>query len=65
MIDIDNRRCDGCATCVSVCPANALVLDPELAVDAALCITCGRCVAVCPFGALSPAGSAKEPNHGR
>jgi anaerobic carbon-monoxide dehydrogenase iron sulfur subunit len=48
-----NESCDRCGTCISVCPANALLLLSEsLVIDAALCTGCGTCVKVCPFGAL-------------
>ena len=53
MVRVDGQLCDSCAACVSVCPADALMLDCGLAVDAGKCISCGRCVAVCPYGALA------------
>lgn len=54
MLIIDRSICDLCGTCISVCPANALLLLTEyLDVDPHKCTLCGTCVKVCPFGALS------------
>ncbi len=61
MIDIDNATCDVCATCVSVCPVDAIVLDDRVTIDNKKCISCGRCVAVCPVGALTTADRAGAP----
>jgi Uncharacterized Fe-S center protein len=53
MLIIDKSTCDVCGTCISVCPANALLLTEALEVDLQKCTLCGTCVKVCPFGALS------------
>lgn len=53
MLVINKEICDECGTCISVCPANALLLTDVLSVDASVCTSCGTCVRVCPFGALS------------
>jgi anaerobic sulfite reductase subunit C len=53
MIEVDSKLCDECATCIGVCPVDAIVLDKSIAVDQAKCISCGHCVAVCPMGALT------------
>ena len=48
-----SRFCQGCGTCVEVCPNNALSLkDGKAFVDYGLCITCGYCVPHCPIFAL-------------
>ena len=52
MLKIDTKTCDLCGTCISVCPANALLLTDRLIVDQK-CTQCATCVKVCPFGALS------------
>jgi ferredoxin len=58
---INNAACDRCGTCISVCPANALLLlSASLEVDHDRCTGCGRCVKICPFGALSLTGEAEE-----
>ena len=52
------EKCDRCGTCISVCPANALMLLTEtLVLDVKRCTGCGTCVTVCPFGALQPVSS--------
>ena len=53
MLIIDTEVCDECGTCISVCPANALLLTDVLFVDTSACTLCGTCVKICPFGALS------------
>lgn len=55
MIAVDQTLCDECATCVSVCPTDAMILDGKIIIDEGKCISCGNCVDVCPFGALSQA----------
>jgi len=54
MTVVDAGKCDECGTCVSVCPANALLIDVRLNVSAEKCTSCGICIKVCPFGAISP-----------
>lgn len=53
MLVVDTSICDECGTCISVCPANSLLLAEKLEIDHALCTRCGTCVTICPFGALS------------
>ena len=53
MIDVNFKLCDECATCISVCPADAILLDDRIKVDEVRCISCGNCVSVCPMGALT------------
>lgn len=53
MVKIDLSICDECGTCISVCPADALLLTQSLTAEAAKCTSCGRCVSTCPFGALA------------
>jgi|WetSurMetagenome_2_1015567.scaffolds.fasta_scaffold398514_2 ferredoxin len=62
-VDIARDHCDYCGTCISVCPANALMLLTEtLTVDSKRCTGCGVCVAVCPFGALKLVLSGTAPS---
>jgi Fe-S-cluster-containing hydrogenase component 2 len=53
MIDINHEKCDRCATCVAVCPVDALLFVEKIAVDAHTCISCGKCVTICPYGAIA------------
>jgi ferredoxin len=54
MIAKVNDQCDRCGTCISVCPANALLLlCASLEVAADRCTGCGTCVKICPVAALS------------
>ena len=48
--------CSGCGICISMCPYEALTLNPTThiaQVTEALCEGCGTCAASCPSGALS------------
>lgn len=54
---VGNRRCDGCGTCVRLCPAGAIPAAAPRTTDGERCIACGRCIVVCPqrarhFGGL-------------
>lgn len=52
--EINQNLCVGCGLCVSICPYNAIALDPERGVAQitdVLCKGCGACVAACPSGA--------------
>jgi len=59
---VDEQRCRGCGTCVSICPFTAATLNeksPDVftaQVDEGLCCGCGICVAHCPSGALNQGG---------
>jgi hypothetical protein len=58
---LDESRCDGCSTCVDVCPANALSMMNEKPVrNVELCNNCSQCVFNCPNGALFWPKGAKE-----
>jgi ferredoxin len=49
----DQKKCDECGTCISVCPQDAIILDKNLRISADKCTSCGICVKICPFAALS------------
>jgi len=52
VIDID--KCDGCGTCVEICPVEGIELVDEKAInDEEKCIECGACVEECPNDAIS------------
>ena len=52
--EINNRKCDLCSECVSICPTKALKIEnSKVIVTPVSCITCGACVPVCPKEAIS------------
>jgi len=59
---VNEDLCSGCATCISICPYDAISLekqedDHSLAkVDETLCMGCGACVVACPSGAMQQKG---------
>ncbi len=57
--EVIDRFCAGCETCVSACPYNARIMDPDekiAVVLETLCQGCGTCVSVCPSGAAKLRG---------
>lgn len=51
---IDPELCNGCESCVEICPMDALSLEDEKAVvDLGRCLGCGLCVSECPMEAIS------------
>ncbi len=51
---INEALCVGCGLCMSICPYNAIELDPARGVARitdVLCKGCGACVSACPSGA--------------
>jgi len=51
---VDTAKCDGCETCVEVCPTEAMkVVDDLAVVNDEECTECGVCVDECPNGAIS------------
>jgi ferredoxin len=54
-VKIDANACVGCGTCVSVCPQEALSLDPKTKkakVDGKKCVECLVCIDECPSSAI-------------
>ncbi|MFC1852186.1 FAD-dependent oxidoreductase [candidate division CSSED10-310 bacterium] len=52
---IDEDKCSGCKTCLSLCPFTALVFNEEMnkaSLQEILCKGCGTCVAACPSQAI-------------
>lgn len=53
-VRLERKKCVGCGACVSVCPKDAIQLQPDewgyyrAEVDNELCIDCGRCSGICP-----------------
>lgn len=53
MVHIDEARCTGCGTCVSVCPTGAIRLVEGVArIEQTLCRECEACLSACPDGAI-------------
>ena len=53
-VKIDLEKCTGCASCVDVCPVEAITTENDKAkVDAESCVDCGTCVEECPEEAIS------------
>src|SRR5512136_705642 len=67
-------KCIGCATCVKVCPKEALELRPGVVehgviatrpgieINADKCVYCGECVALCPTYALTMSVNGQPEN---
>ena len=53
---IDEEKCSGCKTCISICPYKAIGYDSEKGIsfiNEVLCRGCGTCVVACPSGAIT------------
>jgi Ni,Fe-hydrogenase III small subunit/NAD-dependent dihydropyrimidine dehydrogenase PreA subunit len=56
---LDASKCvEGCTSCISTCPTQALGRSPEgpVALDLGKCIFCAACVEVCPTKAITQTG---------
>ena len=56
---VDETRCTGCRTCLTVCPYDAISRDETrgiAVVSEARCTGCGTCAAACPSNAIQQAG---------
>jgi ferredoxin len=58
-VTIDKDTCEGCATCMSVCPASAIILVEKgesvvAEVILELCDDCHECIESCLRGAITP-----------
>ncbi|MFX0173578.1 MAG: 4Fe-4S binding protein [Candidatus Hodarchaeota archaeon] len=53
-IEIEQKKCKGCGSCLKQCQMEALVLiEDKISIDLDRCIGCGLCVIQCPNEALS------------
>lgn len=51
---VETKKCDGCSTCLSVCPTTAMAIVDNIAqIDTTRCTGCGECVTACPRDAIS------------
>lgn len=53
---VDPQKCDGCASCLRGCPANAITLRGHPAFDRSRCIGCYCCYELCPRNAIAIKG---------
>ncbi|MGL4368524.1 MAG: [Fe-Fe] hydrogenase large subunit C-terminal domain-containing protein, partial [Spirochaetota bacterium] len=54
-VQVDEKKCVGCDTCISYCPTGAVQGEPNRShevADPALCINCAQCLTHCPVGAI-------------
>ncbi len=49
---VTENKCTGCATCLDICPIEAIKLIDGHAVITMDCLDCGSCPRVCPEGAI-------------
>jgi len=51
----NEERCTSCGACITICPANAFVLDRKsrlVKFDNEKCVACGLCIKSCPPRAM-------------
>lgn len=54
----DKSKCCGCSACASICPTNAITMEPDImgfrypVVNDSICISCGLCEKVCVFDSI-------------
>ncbi len=55
---VDQDKCIGCESCVSICPTGALVGNGgKVDVDKDACVSCGACIGECPVEAIVMEGA--------
>ena len=54
--EVDESKCDGCRSCVEVCPSEAITVEDVARVNPDECVDCGACVDACPKGAITLPG---------
>ena len=53
MYVIDQKKCNGCASCMEICEIGAIYLiDNKAQIDQIRCTECGACLDVCPVDAI-------------
>ena len=51
-VEVNQKKCVACGTCVPVCPVMAISMDAKAHIDAKECMACGTCLHVCPVNAI-------------
>jgi len=53
-VKVDNDKCDGCATCVDVCPVSVFEIKDgkSVPVNVEECLICRACEVQCPNNAI-------------
>jgi NAD-dependent dihydropyrimidine dehydrogenase PreA subunit len=52
-VKVDHEKCDGCGSCIDVCPVDAIRIENEKAIITDECLDCGACIPECPNEAIS------------
>lgn len=63
-VSVDPQRCLRCGQCVSICPAEVLVLEKDQVQQLSSgfdCIACGHCMMVCPQECIRVQGRGLSP----
>ncbi|MFA5167335.1 MAG: 4Fe-4S binding protein [Candidatus Omnitrophota bacterium] len=53
MVKIDASKCNGCCSCIGICPVDGVRLVQGKAVANEQCVECGSCIASCPTQAIT------------
>ncbi|HPS56917.1 MAG TPA: nitroreductase family protein [Spirochaetota bacterium] len=65
-ISINEKSCNGCGLCVSVCKDFSIIIENGKAKISGTpvfgCIACGHCMAICPRGAITVSGRCADPS---
>lgn len=59
-IVINREKCNGCETCVSVCPFSAIEIRDGKAFITEYCQICMACISACPEGAITEVPEVQE-----